>query len=349
MIDSSGVGVYLRGILPFLLRSNNRFILLGNTVKLQPFTGNANVQIIECAARPFSLKELFFFPKQIIRAINNADLFYSPFFNIPGGIKVPVYTTIHDIIFPDMPSLTSKAALAARMFFYRRAFSKSRTIFTVSEFSKSRIEHYSRHKVPVIVTHIAIQSWILEKGKTNNVKNNSVVFIGNIKKHKGLDTLLDAFLAAKNEDLSHRLIIIGEKENFRSSDNAILRKIESIGSDSVTFTGFICDDKLLEYLTQAALLVQPSLYEGFGLPPLEAMFLGTKALISDIPVFTEIYADFPVTFFRAGDSEDLKEKMLCLLLNQVPQSVSLPAHLSEKYTFEKTSSVILGSIQAVSQ
>ena len=301
MLDASGVGVYLRGCLPFFLQSENDFLLLGNTAQLQSFVSE-NAKIIECNIKPFSFRELFFFPAQTAKQINKADIYFAPFFNISSGIKIPVYTTIHDIIFPDMPELSSKSGLAARMWFFRRAYKKSRKIFTVSEFSKSRIECHLGREKPVIVTHSAIQPMFLEyRTNAHSVqKKETVVFIGNIKKHKGLDCLLDAFYLAKKDSLPHRLVIIGSKENFRTSDNAIMKKIESIGAD-VSFTGFVPDETLMEHLSTAALLVQPSLYEGFCLPPLEAMVLGTGALISDIPVLKEIYSGFPVTFFNAGN------------------------------------------------
>ena len=347
MLNASGIGVYLRGILPFFLQSQNYFLLLGNTDQLNSFASNTNVKIIECKEKPFSLNELFFFPQKIISKINSADIYYSPFFNIPCGIKVPIYTTIHDIIFPDMPRLSSKIGLAARMRFFRRAYKKSRKIFTVSEFSKSRIEHHLGAEKPVIVTHSAIQKIFLEyRANISNVpKKETVVFIGNIKKHKGLDYLLDAFRLAKKEGLPHKLIIIGSKENFRTKDNAILQKIEEVGNDAVSFTGFVSDEKLMEYLSTAALLVQPSLYEGFCLPPLEALVLGTHALISDIPVLKEVYDDYPVTFFRSGDSNNLKEKMLELLLNRKLSSPNLTDELLYKYTFEKTASKILKELE----
>jgi len=345
MIDASGVGVYLRGILPWLLGGGHNFLLLGSREKLQSFAVNQNVHIIACNIKPFAIRELFFFPDRILKKINTSDFYFSPFFNIPGGIKVPVCTTIHDMIFPDMPQITSRIGLAARMWFYRRAFNKSRKIFTVSEFSKSRIENYSSKKVPVIVTHNSVQPELLKHKKDNIEKKETIVFVGNIKKHKGLAILLDAFLMARNEGLLYRLIIIGEKEKFRSSDKSIPEKIESIGQDSVVFTGFISDEKLFEYLAQASLLVQPSLYEGFGIPPLEAMTLGTRALISDIPVFREIYGDFPVTFFRAGDSGDLKEKIIDLLINKKSSSPVLSDDLLLKYTFKKTASIILEELK----
>jgi glycosyltransferase involved in cell wall biosynthesis len=346
MTDASGIGVYLRGSLSFLLQSEHNFLLLGNAQWLKSFVLTPNVKIIECNVKPFSIKELFFFPGKILKQINKADVYYSPFFNIPCGIKVPVYTTIHDIIFPDMPELLSKAGLAVRMWFFRRAFSKSRKIFTVSEFSKSRIEHHLGAEKPIIVTRSAIQKIFLDyRANAREVqKKEAIIFIGNIKKHKGLDCLLDAFCLAKKEGLSHQLVIIGSKENFRSSDNAILQKIEAIG-ETISFTGYVFDEELMEYLSTAALLVQPSLYEGFCLPPLEAMVLGTNALVSDIPVLKEVYAGFPVTFFRAGDSADLKEKMLAMLFNKKPSSPVLTDELLLTYTFEKTASKIMKELQ----
>jgi len=350
MINASGIGVYLRGCLPFILKSEHQFLLIGNAVHLHSFSSYPNAAVINCGIKPFSIKELFFFPGKIIRRINTSAVYYSPFFNIPCGIAIPVFTTIHDIIFPDMPDLSSKTGLAVRMFFFRRAYKKSSTIFTVSEFSKSRIMFHLGKTKPVIVTHSAIQPLFLEyrSAVKNTQKKETIVFIGNIKKHKGLDCLIEAFKLAKEKGLPHRLIIIGSKENFRTSDNAILQKINSLGAESVSFTGLITDEQLLEYLSEASLLVQPSLYEGFGLPPLEAMTVGTQALISDIPVFKEIYDGFPVTFFRAGDSIDLKNKILYLLLNKNFQGFSIPENLLDKYTFQKTSTVIMENFYKLS-
>jgi glycosyltransferase involved in cell wall biosynthesis len=229
------------------------------------------------------------------------------------------------------------------MWFYRRSFRHSRKIFTVSAFSKSRIEHYSRNSVPVIVTFSAIQPFLLKH--QNTLKKEYIVFIGNIKKHKGLDILLDAFLEARRDGLDYKLVIIGNKDNFRSWDESFDKKIKTVDPATVEFTGFISDNALAVLLSEAALLIQPSLYEGFCLPPLEAMTVGTRALISDISALKEIYGDFPVTFFRAGDSTDLKKKLMSLLCNKKPEPFILPVELAEKYTFKKTSAIILRELE----
>ena len=344
-IESSGMGVFTRECLPIFLNSAHSFILLGNREKLTNYTSNhSNAEILDCRIKPFSLRELFFFPSHCLSKINSADCYFSPYFNIPCGIKIPIYTIIHDIMFPDFPELCSKIGLAARMWFYRRAFKRSKKVFTVSRYSKSRIEYYLGNKVPLVVICNGIQSWMLQIKKKEK-KNNTIVFIGNIKKHKGLELLLDAFLLAKAEGLSHQLIIIGKKDNFRTRDNSFLKKIDSFEGEFVNFTGHISDEKLAEYLSAAALLVQPSLFEGFGIPPLEAMTLGTQALISDIPVLREVYEGFPVVFFRSGDKLDLKNKMMDILFNKEPSSVHLSDELLSKYTFQKATEAILGVLQ----
>jgi glycosyltransferase involved in cell wall biosynthesis len=138
---------------------------------------------------------------------------------------------------------------------------------------------------------------------------------------------------------------VGEKDNFRSSDAGSLRDLAHTDPSAVEFTGRVPPESLKILLSEAALLVQPSLYEGFGLPPLEAMSMGTAALVSDIPVFREIYAGFPVTFFRAGDSTDLKTKLLLLLRDAPVPAVTLPPALAGRYTFEKTASIILNRLR----
>ena len=79
--------------------------------------------------------------------------------------------------------------------------------------------------------------------------------------------------------------------------------------EGIKFTGKISDEELLNLERKAKFLIQPSLYEGFGLPPLEALYLKTKPIISDIDVFKEIYSDLDVDFFKVNDSDDLVMKI----------------------------------------
>ena len=135
------------------------------------------------------------------------------------------------------------------------------------------------------------------------------------------------------------LVIAGNADNFRARDTTVAREIASLPEDAVRFTGRISDAELSELYRRSTLLVQPSLYEGFGLPPLEALSLGTKALISDIPVFKEIYEGFPVVFFKSGDSDDLAEKLIACANDTAP----LPP-LPDRYSYKKSAAIILDAL-----
>ncbi|QQO09794.1 glycosyltransferase family 4 protein [Breznakiella homolactica] len=344
VVESSGIGVYLRECLPFFVSSGNELLLLGDEKVLQKYVPikSPNVTIFQYTDNPFSIKELTRMPGKVRRAVNSCGAYYSPYFNIPSGVRIPVYTTIHDVLFPDMPELTSKIGLILRMFFYRRAVRRSKCIFTVSEFSRSRIQHYFGTKKPVLVTYNGISNYLLAPGSGKPRKY--LLFIGNIKKQKGLSVLTAAFAAARQEGLGMDLVIVGSAENFRTKDTEITASPRKDAFQGVSFTGHVSDDELLTYLRDAALLVQPSLYEGFGIPPLEAMSQGTPALVSDIPVFKEIYRGFPVSYFEAGNVLSLKEQLLLLCGNGIPPRVALTQKQRDTYTYQKTAGIILGEI-----
>ncbi|GMO64551.1 MAG: glycosyltransferase family 1 protein [Treponemataceae bacterium] len=348
-----GITAYLKECLPYFLDSPHDFLLFGNSRKISSIAHNRkNIEIVDCSIKPFSLRELLFFPVTIIKKINASDVLYLSYFNIPGNccckIRIPVFPTIHDVIFPDMPELTSKIGLWARMFFYRRAAHRAKAIFTVSEFSASRIRHFLGKKTPIIVTYSAVPAYLRKDAEKKYAKTKTILFVGNIKKHKGLGILLEAFTKIKSIDkkngLEYTLIIVGGRENFRTSDTSLSRYFSEC-ENGIVFTGAINENKLKKLYHEAALLVQPSFYEGFGLPPLEAMTVGTKVLLSDITVFKEIYADFPVTFFKTGDVADLTEKLVQLLITEKQKPpILLSETLCEKYTFKKTAQVILSTI-----
>lgn len=320
----SGIGAFFDGILPYLKKSTNELFLFGTNE-------------IPCAVKTFSVKEIFCFPRNLLKEINKCDVYFTPYCNIPGGIKIPIYTTIHDVVFLDIPKLASKLGIFVRKIFYKRAIKKSRALFTVSEFSKGRIIKTLHCKKPIFVVHNALPEYLLNFDISQIKKTNSILFVGNIKKHKGLSILLDAFPSIY-EKTGAKLLIVGSQEHFRTQDRSIETKIDDINvhtNNSIEFTGFVENERLKTVLASSRILVQPSLYEGFGRPPLEALTTGTNAVISDIEVFHEIYDDFPVIFFKSGDSADLAEKVIHAW--DFPPPVAIP----QKYSFEKTANSML--------
>lgn len=346
MLNSGGIGTYLESLLPYFTEAYDCTLLIYSNQKNSLPKLPANTHIIETEIQTFSLKEMFFFPKSLRNIINLCDFFYSPYCNIPNGIKIPVFTTIHDIVFLDVPGLSSSLGTIVRKFFYQRAINKSKAIFTVSQFSADRIKEKLRlRKKPLIVTYNSVPEHFTannNKPATGEItKDNSIIYVGNIKKHKGLSYLLDAFEICKKNGLDCKLVIVGNADNFRSGDSEIAQWLSNSSEKDINFTGRISDSELQTYYQKARLLVQPSLYEGFGMPPMEALYLGTNVVMSDIPVFKEIYEGFPVTFFKTADSKDLAEKI------QEAFNKPSPSAIPQKYSFKNTANIIINTFRSI--
>ncbi len=341
MIGSGGIGSFISELIPNLLEKNE-CLLIGTHEQCSDFVRLQNVEFCFCDVKPFSLNELFFFPEKVLKKINSYDCYFSPYCNIPNGIKVPVFSTIHDIVFLDVTELTGFTGRLIRKYFYQRAINLSKAVFTVSNFSKNRILSKLKCKKEICVVYNAAPSYLtkntIDVSKIEN--NNSILFVGNIKKHKGLKTLLEAYQKAQSKGLALKLLIVGNKDNFRTGDEETVNKLSQIDTSNITFTGRISNDKLKTYYMSSTVLVQPSLYEGFGMPPLEALTCGTPVIISDIEVFKEIYSDLPVTFFKTADSDDLCEKLLNIN-NKRPIEIE---KIKNKYSYKKSADLIVDII-----
>ena len=100
-------------------------------------------------------------------------------------------------------------------------------------------------------------------------------------------------------------MIVGKKDGFINGLNNISELIKGY-EDRIVFTGYVDDDALKQYVVQSDGMIFPSLYEGFGLPPLEALAAGIPVMCSDIPVLREIYKD-KVTYFNPYRVDDIQK------------------------------------------
>ena len=352
MSGKSGIGTYLDSMLPTFISSGNKLLLIGLPPQEQEkiiqnkTKGIQNCEFVSCAIKNFSLKEMFAFPKDLLKKINSCAAYFTPYCNIPGrlfskGIRIPIFCTIHDIIFLDLPEIAGKTGTFIRKIIYKRAIQLSAQIFTVSQFSKNRIIEKLKCKKNITVVYSGVPLYNEEEANLCVKKDNTIIFVGNIKKHKGLGILIPAFIKFKNANKENpKLLIVGSKENFRTQDTTLEKMILEAEQNGIEFTGFVPDEELKTLIDKAKLLVQPSLYEGFGVPPLQALYSGTKALISDIPVFKEIYEKLPVAYFKCGDVQDLAQKLGEVYFDETP----LP-EFEKIYSYKKSAALILKSIE----
>lgn len=341
MTGSGGIGSFIHELVPYFLLKNE-CLLIGTHEQCMDFVRLPNVEFCYCDVKPFSYKEIFAFPKEVLAEIKKYDFYFSPYCNIPGGIEIPVFSTIHDVVFLDVKELTGFFGRLGRKFFYQRAVNFSDGIFTVSEFSKSRILKNLHCKKTVSVVYNGLPRYLETPPENPVEKKDQILFVGNIKKHKGLKTLLDACEKAWKEGFTSKLVIVGNKDNFRTGDEETVKRLEELPPEKILFTGRVSNEELKILYAQSKFLVQPSVYEGFGIPPLEAMSQGTPCILSDIPVFKEIYSEFPVTFFKVNDSDDLCRKMTGYKEEKIDIS-----NLKEKYSYKQSAEKIVSTIEQV--
>lgn len=307
LIGQSGIGTFIENITEEIIKHiEHNFVLIGNPEILKQYLIYGNCEIVNCIYKSFSFKELFYFPT---KEVNHCDVFFTPNFNIPLGIKVPISCTIHDIVFFDTENFGNQLERFIISQYITRALKISTNVFTVSNFSKSRIEErFPIRKDLHVIYNVISNKLKVYKLKHKEVKDRKgIVFLGNLKKHKGIDVLLDAYAKLLDNGIKKPLTIIG-KLNFRTKDDSILKKVKKFGNQ-VHIKSDSSDEDVYSIISHSEVLVSPSYYEGFGLPPLEALYLGTPVIISDIPVYREVYKDLPVTFFKSGNATDLYSKI----------------------------------------
>lgn len=294
MIGSSGIGRVTASILTrcISMHPDWQFVLLGDSALIRKyvFDSGANISIVRYIARPHSLREQLTFP---YRELNKCDMLWSPNYNIPIFWRGRLMVNIHDVAHLALTNLFgSFIKRNYARFMFRLVQRHANGIVYVSQFSKDEFHRYvgaPLHASEAVALNGVGNDWFeIQRGEALRA-HPYILFVGNVKPHKNLGRLLMAFMRVKDL-IPHDLIIVGKKSGFIVGDNSVFPLVEKLG-DRVVFTDRISDGLLKRYFAQADALVLPSLYEGFGLTPLEAMAAGCPALVSQVASLTEVCLD----------------------------------------------------------
>lgn len=230
----------------------------------------------------------------------------------PRDRAVRLFTTVHDTLHVEDAALSNQGrarrTYAAAML--RLDARRAATVFTPSDATARRLGETTR-SARVLVTPIPVDDvWFTTDGLPDSgVEHPFLLYVGNVKRHKNLVLLLEAFTRI-SADVPHRLVIAGGGETLRTADDRVARIVGELGS-RVEVTGQVPFDRLRALVAGSDMLIMPSLYEGAGLPPLEAMASRTAVLASDIPVLRETCGD-GADFFDPHDPRALAQLLIRL-------------------------------------
>jgi glycosyltransferase involved in cell wall biosynthesis len=331
LFHSGGIGVYLKGVLQ-ALEEEGKYSLYC-LCRPQDAAYFRNPIIVKSSI--FSWQEQYEIPSRIPKC----DLFFAPHFNIPlAPIKAKRrITTLFDAFHLDHPQFLTFFQKVYAFTFFNSAMAYSDHVITISDFSEKRLLHRclkKPKKISVIYPGVDPKYFsasftqverdaILKKYK---IKLPFIFFIGNFKPHKNIKRLLLAYLhLCKSGKDTPDLVLAGKKEGFiLREDITDLKKEHPLLQEKVHEIGFIENKELPLFYKMCELLVYPSLYEGFGLPPLEAMAAECPVAASRIGAVYEVCKD-AVYYFDPYDIFMIKDALEKLL-----HTPSLKSDLVEK-------------------
>lgn len=305
-----GIGVYVRGLLNNLSKidkENNYYIII-NENKRESFVPEqdnfhkiyTNVRYSDYLRR--DLWEQFYLPWKLYK--NKVDIYHGPCHSLPIFAKIKMIITIHDMM--SFKGEYFKPISSNRVQnLIKISAKRAQKIITVSKKSKMdiiRILKIPEDKIKVIYNGVDSEyKQINDKSRLDSIKEKYginrkfIQYIGSLKANKNIPRLIEAYSRLPESILRKYALVITGGKGWKSDE--IFSKVKQLNlENNIIFTGFVDDSELPLLLNAATLLVFPSLYEGFGIPPLEAMACGVPVIASNTSSIPEVVGSAALLF-----------------------------------------------------
>lgn len=315
--NQTGIGRYIKNITLNLARIDKKnnyvvFVLKSDKQEIESKLKNyKRWSVVEFNTKWHSFSEQISFPKAIDK--EKVDLMHFPYFSVPLFYKEPFVVTIHDLIYHHFISGEASTLplwlYGFKMIAYRlsinAAVRKAKKVIAVSNFTKDDIiENLMVNKGNIEVIYEGADDFNVS-GRRANEYGNYFLYVGNVYPHKNPEKLIKAFeIFSKENDF--KLIFVGKDDYFYKKLRKRTKNLEKKGKIIYEFD--LSDENLAMLYKNSIALIRPSLMEGFSLPPIEALMSGSIALVSDIPVHSEILKDGAV-YFNPDGIYDIVSKM----------------------------------------
>lgn len=299
--NKAGIGHYTRYLLENIIVNDFNISLVLCSNKEIFFEKNDRIELSGVSGYLWKINSNLWFQLilPIILKKHMVDLFHGTMFLVPIFSNVPSIVTIYDLvleIFPETMHWKNWLPLKTLM---KASANKASRIIAISENTKKDIIKYfgvDQEKIMVIYPGVG-KEFSPQKREHDNIilKNYNlspgyILTVGTLEPRKNLIRLLNAYkMLVVNEDSMPNLVMVGGRGWLKEDIN---KTVDSLGlREKIVFTGYVPDSDLPALYRNAGVFVYPSLYEGFGLPPLEAMACGTPVVASNTSSIPEVIGD----------------------------------------------------------
>jgi glycosyltransferase involved in cell wall biosynthesis len=293
-----GIGIYIQNLVSSLsgLNTSHRFVLYVPVADRGKVTLPANWEERGTRYGKYSAGEFMLYGRQI--RSEEVDLFHEPHYTLPLGLRGRSVVTIHDLIHLKLPQyFTSLQRGYARMMIGHAVRNAGAVIAVSTKTKEDIVEMFRVREERVTVIHNGINASFqrLEEAVIRQFRQELglrcpyVLFVGNVKPHKNVATLLKAFSRLRQRYPDLRLVFAGGKCFGDQSLSLLARELRIV--DYILDLGQIEGRELLGVYNAAEMLILPSYYEGFGFPVLEAMACGVPTVISNGGSLPEVAGD----------------------------------------------------------
>lgn len=315
-LNTRGIGRYVEELVRAMidLAPEHRYVLFVRDPSRSAFLDHPAVEHVKADVPWYGFGEQVLMPGFFARA--KADVVHIPHWNVPLLYRGPLVTTVHDLLLMHQPA-SAKASLRRPLF-----SAIKRTGFRASVRHATRAARVTCVPTQVVANDVAAtlgvdlkRIMVTGEGVPSLPPPDEVILsrypirdtryfliVGSAYPHKRIETALDAWESVSRYRPETHLVIVGEEDAFMARHVA---QVKQRGLPRVHFTGRVTDAELAALYSSAELLLFPSSFEGFGLPPLEALSYQTPVVASDIPVLRETCPRDGVWFFRVGDADGM--------------------------------------------
>ncbi len=293
---------------------------------------------------------------------NSIDIYHTeyilPFF-MPKSVKL--ITHVHDVSFKVYRDLISWRDIYFLDFLITWSIKREDKIIAVSQFTKDEIEKYyplSHGKIELIYNAVADdfadslknleikEREIKQMREKYNLPEKYILDLGTKQPRKNIPFLVKAYSKIYKKLDGVKLVLVGKKaHNFDSKIEKLIEKSDDDLKKNIIFTGYVDESDKNLVFAGAEIFAFPSLYEGFGIPPLEAIHCGTPVVASNIPVHTEVFKD-AVKYFDPFDIDQCAEVLYDVTSNidMRRKLVEKVFKLKNKFSYEKSAEKFLSLI-----